>query len=406
MTSAHGVGWLQANTSITFGDNQDSNAGTTAVAFVPIVSSYVGQLAWFRSHTGSAGAITRLQLWDTVTQTAAIDLTSFTDSGSVGWQETDVSGLSVAVYAGREYRLAWQYPANTYTAGGYVTSYDPGGGSCNYAAVPNVYRYPPGYGYPNNPDATKYLRGLDIQLNTGGGTPPAGGGDADLARWLRADSDNSHKDTSTIPGLPWTTKQAVDAAATDVGTALTRLDNVTSGEVTTYGLRAQSIGAAISWVLANLNSALQIATTVRNWVGQNGSAPSDWDLYGQVQDMSTKLYAVDAKLDRILAPPAPASWVSQGTQTFDTDLAWAQEADVYTITYSSTGSAVVNSYPSGVDVAYRVLWWSVWDGERMRDRRFADGVLPVLYDGGARMPGIVLHSTAGASGTVEAWTLS
>lgn len=252
--------------------------------------------------------------------------------------------------------------------------------------------------------------GIDVRVvpwpePTQSGTAPATGADltGGLAEWF---SSNGAINTHEGDGTPWQTLQ-------DVATWLSRGGQITGTDETTYGLRDATLAGALVKVLqylvtngSNINGLISALGTVKGWLGDNGSAPSEWDMYGQVQDMSTKLYAIDAKLDAMLAPPPSTSWVSQGTMGFDTNLAWTQPADVYTVTYSDLGSASVNLTIGSAEVAYRLAWWAVWDGERMRDRRFADGVLPVLYDGGARMPGIVLHSPAGASGTVEAWTLS
>lgn len=402
---------LYDNMSMSNALDSGTFGGTTenASAFTPAVSGQITKLRWYRRAAGGTRVPGRLDLWDTYTQQIIASTAAPPDNGSVGWQDFTLT-TPIDVQAGRPLRVA----LTTYN--GFVAAYM---ASANWVAsstdLPwDATRFYQTFGsvpvYPNagGSNAQTYLVDVVFDPGASGGAPlPTPGTIAnDMVAWLADTSDNTHRDGDSVPGIPDRTLIKATNAAADAGTLVTRLDNVTSGEVATYGLRGQSIGAAVSWLLANVNTAIDLATKLHDLLSANGTGGDAYDYHGAIEDMRQKVYDIEARQLAQLQPPAPASWVSQGTQAFDTDLAWAQEADVYTITYTSLGSATINSYPSGVDVAYRVLWWAVWDGERMRDRRFADGVLPVLYDGGARMPGIVLHSTAGASGTVEAWTLS
>jgi hypothetical protein len=106
----------------------------------------------------------------------------------------------------------------------------------------------------------------------------------------------------------------------------------------------------------------------------------------------------------LVQPPVPADWTLVDETDFDTNLAWNVTADVYTVSFSDLGAGSINTVIDTVDVSYRLAWWAPWNGTSARDRRFIDFLEAQLYDGGVRMPGLVLHSPQGASGHIQAWT--
>lgn len=378
-----------------------------------VIFNQAGQitaLRWYRGATDSAWDCRGLDLWDDYTKALVVGGKFPTDNGAVGWKTATLT-TPIDVPAGRPMRIAVRRQYGDYGAfwsGAPAWTLDD-----SLAWQSNWFGQSRGSTplWPGVEISSQAgVIGVDVSFTPGasGGTPlpSATAIDTSLTSWLADNGDNTHRAGAAVPGLP-------DITNENVLTWLARGGQITTLDQTDYGLRDATLAGALVKVLdylvtngSNINGLISALDTVKNWLGTNGSAPSNWDMYGQVQDMSTKLYAIDAKLDTILAPPPSTSWVSQGTQSFTNDLAWVQAADLYTVTYSDLGSNGVNLTIGAAEVSYRLAWWAIWDGERMRERRFADGTLPVLYDGGARMPGIVLHSPAGASGTVEAWTLS
>lgn len=390
--------WDQA----TIGVNQSVGVTWKATSQVKVTA-----LRWLRASTGTSRAPGYVRVWDTTTSAIVLTASSVTDNGAVGWQDCPLPADWYPI-VGRVYVVAGDWSSGSTRAN------TPNPGSPGTPPAP--LEWAPGNvgrsgGYGSYPDTSWNLYfGVDVVAEESGPPPPGytdpatyGTTSDELARW---ESTSAILNTHQTDGLPWQTKLAVAAAQTEITTLISTLGNVTAGDVTTYGLSGRNIGAAISAGLAMLNQALDAATKLHNLLSTNGTGGDTYDYHGALEDTRQKVYDIEARQLAQLQPPPPASWVSQGTTTFASDLAWTQEADLYTITYSDTGSATVNALPSGVGVAYRIMWWAVYDGERMRDRRFADGVLPVLYDGGARMPGVVLHSTAGAAGTIEAWLLT
>lgn len=370
----------------------------------------ISALRWYRGGTGSTWDCRGIDLWDDYTKQLVVGGKLPTDNGAVGWKTATLSP-AIDVPAGRPMRIATRRQLGDYGA---TVAGTPGW------AIDNALGWQdPCFGQsrgstPLWPGASltsnAVVVGLDVDFTPGasGGTPlpSATAIDTSLTAWLADNGDNTHRAGDAVPGLP-------DVTNNNVLAWLARGGEITSGDVSTYGLRDATLAGAAVKILnyliangSNINGLISALNTVKGWLGTNGSAPSGWDMYGQVQDMATQIYAIKAKVDLLATPPPATSWVSQGTMDFDTNLAWAQEADVYTVTYSGLGSNIVNLTIGAAEVSYRLAWWAVWDGERMRDRRFADGIAPVLWDGGARMPGIVLHCPGGATGTVEAWLLT
>lgn len=402
MTAVHlwdgyGGGWNTANPLATVAQG---------VRFTVGADTALGRLGYYALGAGSSYAPSTMKLYRADTSALVAQVTSPTVPTGAGWY-FDIPTSSYTLAAGVDYRVVAVYTNGTHQA--YVTGAPTGSAPSPLTRASPFGCYAGSDAYPDT-TTSSYAWAVDVEVDNG----VAGGGGSTLtasdldaidgrtATWESASSGtNTHQDA-----LPWQTYQDTQSLISKIGT-------VSAGEMTTYGISGtglwRGLVAILGYVVANgqnINGLTSALNTVKNWFGGNGSAPSDWDFYGQVQDISTKVYAIEAKLDTMLAPPPPASWVSQGTHTFDTNLAWAQPADVYTVTYSGLGSNIVNLSVGAADVSYRLAWWAVWDGERMRDRRFADGTMPVLWDHGARMPGIVLHCPGGATGTVEAWLLT
>ena len=90
----------------------DSNQHEFGYEFSCATARLVTGLGWYRASTGAPKA-QGLRLWDTTTSSTVINVTSagsITDSGAVGWQISDVSGLAVTLVAGRRYRAAYGLP--------------------------------------------------------------------------------------------------------------------------------------------------------------------------------------------------------------------------------------------------------------------------------------------------------
>lgn len=388
----------------------DSSA-ELSLNFSPLVDGTITSVWWRRGDATAGHKPDRLRLYDAQDGTVLLELTSYTDSGSAGWQET-VLGAPIQVFGGRQYKMAgrWTGGFYVYNPSPYAEPAPPYG--LRWGTTKRCYHYGGTVVDGTQTCDSSGWYALDVTADVGTtGQPPASSND--LTAWLADTSDNTHRAGDTVPGLPDTIKVAVDAAAADTADALANtagllasIDNIAAGDVATYGLSARTIGAAISGALGFIDTTLDVATKIHDLLSGNGTGGDTYDYHGALEDVRQKVYDIEARQLLALQPPPAATWVSQGTHAFDTNLEWLQEADLYTITYTDLGSNIVNLTIGAAAISYRLLWWAVWDGERMRERRFADGTTPTLYDAGARMPGIVLHSPAGAAGTIEAWLLT
>jgi len=181
-----------------------------------------------------------------------------------GWA-VNVIDTTVDLLAGHQYGVYAYYPAGVtwfYDNGkpgtGYGLFWDPTsntGGAAEVAATDlahpttgtvNGRTHP--IGVTTDLDGT--LTGGDA---SGGGISPSEVSD-ELAKWLSSTSGtNLHHDD-----LPWTT-------AANVVTALARLDSITTGDVTTYGLRSQDIAAAVIKALAFLVTNADKLDLIKSW---------------------------------------------------------------------------------------------------------------------------------------------
>lgn len=123
---------------------------------------------------------------------------------------------------------------------------------------------------------------------------------AELAAWLSANgSTNGHQ----ADGLPWISKQSLDAIGTNVGTVLDKIGNVSSQEQTQYGISGNNLWrgliALLAYVVANgqnLQALIGTANQIKNWLGGNGGAAAGYDYHGAVEDIRQKVYNVEALL--------------------------------------------------------------------------------------------------------------
>lgn len=355
------------------------------------------EISFYRVVASGTPGPTRLQLWDLQGPTLLRDLSSITDDGSVGWQRTTFD--PVALSSNHTYSVVFHQPVGCHYAEQDTSSQPPAGSGFSWASPSRYYEQTSGFGFPSGSTSSQFPW-LDARITlTGGENPNLGDVEAavanQLADWEIATSDNTHQ----TDGLPWLTKATADATKTEldaVQTAIGAIQNVTDGNSSLVALPLKALLARYASDITTIEGYLP---TIEGRTGPPGSGGGS----GTVSD--DILTALQPVIDSV-QPPAPATWVSLGTTAFDTSLALAVEADLYQVTFTDLGSGRVNLSADGVDVAYRLAWWTEWDGAFAQERRFVDFPKANLYSAGKRMAGLLLHSPMGASGTVEAWTLS
>jgi hypothetical protein len=131
---------------------------------------------------------------------------------------------------------------------------------------------------------------------------------------------------------------------------------------------------------------------IRDWVNQLPIDRGELTIVKMLQDLHANL------------PPPPQPNTLVGETTFDTWLYWNQPANYYLVHFDYTGSALPLATPVGIEYIPRLAWWTPHDGTGGRERRFIDLRDYYCDDGGRMIPGILLHSPATGSGTVQAWT--
>lgn len=385
-----------------------SNGGFTTewgLAFTCTTSINVTGLKWYAGVANNAAyAPTNLHLWDGVTH-ALLDTLAVSTPTTTGWQTYNLPAAR-NLQANYLYVVSFQWGTNHFLpfVGQQLVLSSP----LVWDVVPTRTAGNNGGGLWPGTSLGNQWPAVDVVATVGTVTPPgpAPTTNDNLASWLRADSDNTHQDTSSVPGLPWEIHQDTQSVVAGINVA--------------GGVSGATVGGIAAWVWANRDSLLwaynqlrshfaatpdatypEIDTNVLTLLSRTGTLLSD------NTSIMAALTNIQADLAKLLTPPATsAGWTLVDETDFDTNLAWGVAADVYTVSFSDLGSGSVNTVIDTVDVSYRLAWWAPWNGSASRDRRFIDFPGAQLYDGGVRMPGVVIHSPQGAQGHIQAWTIA
>jgi hypothetical protein len=249
-----------------------------------------------------------------------------------------------------------------------------------------------------------------FEFYAGGEPVPATNSDVDarLAAWLRDDTDNSHKDTSTIPGLPWTIKQAVDAiqAVTDrvdalSDAAITRLNDLSDAAID--ALNAGSDGAN-SW-MEDVHAVLTGAS------GGGGSAFYSADNRQVAQTVADLADAVAANVDiellreRLTLSPDVSDttrWTLVDTITGVGNDYVPIQADLYRLTFT-TIPAVQPQHDVGGAANWlpRLGWWAPLRDGFVGPRGYLD-----FESNDLRWPPYLMHGMVVKTGPGVEWSVS
>jgi hypothetical protein len=368
--------------------------------FSTTIADTAQKVRWWRS--GTSPFPNEVRLYD---QTADADvfhlgpsaITWTLDTGS--WYVADVpmsGGSFPAIPSGHTFFLTF-YNENS----GAVQAYATGGApttSSGYTWLSS--RFQSGnVQAPSADNGSGTTYGVDLVTGLYGGTGGGGGGgvtNADLASWL---SNASATNTHQSDGLPWQTK--VDTA--DIRTKVTNGFNLTGGLQALSDSLAHTIQMASDWLASGSTT---IFTDLKNRIlGASGGGGSAFYGAGGTQVAE----GVEALLARSTNAQVgfPASpWEMTAETDFDGCLAWAQPADLYTVTFATTPPTIPNNGQCGVPVRYRLAWWTPLNGEFAQERHWIDFEKSHLVDPAGRMPGLLLQTYLGGGGHVEAWTLN
>lgn len=405
MPSTHNSEWL--NYSFPTGAVNSSAAGvnyTGGLAFQVSTPKTIDKLSWWRQ--GASGTKpSNLRLWNANTGTEIGRCSTVTDDGATGWQDCALDA-NVAVYPGTRYKVSEDNVTSTPDGGCTVTGTPATGDYFFFSPVITGYKVPAGYGFPNFDDTNGYIRGLDAHTLIGD-IPPTEPTTADqLTDWLADTSDNTHKDTSPVPGLPWTTKQAVDAAAVtgdDTNTKVSNGLNFAGGLQQLSDDLAHTLQMASDWLASGSTT---IFTDLKNRIlGASGGGGSAF--FGP--DGTQVSAGVEALLQRstnaqVGFPAAP--WTLVDESDWDDAIAWAVPADLYVVTVTTLPAGAVDNGRAGVPVYYRLAWWTPLNGTFAQERRWLDFASGHLIDPAGRMPGLLLQTYQGGAGHLQAWTLN
>lgn len=355
--------------------------------------SLVG-LRFLRTTAGGSPGPIGLRLWEVGNSTPLVDISSVSDSGTVGWQTTAIPG-SVLLSAGHNYIVSAKCVAGQgigFKAAGSKPAPPP-----EFSWNTNVRNVlVSGYGYPSLA-GSDFIEAIDFEAST---TLPADNTDASLtlgnlrnefARWI---SSVDITQADSIPALAYTLLQTVrdtlDAAST----------KITNNEL---------------YIAAALGPAGTLATgALRTLLDRNrDEATKILDLADSV--LKTKLDALSADTAAIRdvlqnpvtpePPTAPsATWVitDSGAETGPAVL--TEPADFYNISITAYGGAN-RTYDVGGQTLFTFGWWvAPLRGGALGSYQTYRALSADVYEPGRRMPGLLVAVPADFEWTWEAWS--
>lgn len=355
---------------------------------------------WYRAST-SGPSPSLLVFADGVTG-AYIQTIYLADSGSVGWQQSNISPLQLTT--GRIYALG------TTEATGCVVSWSNPGPTPDSPLVRDGSLYGTGP-LPASVTGTASTDAifLDVVIDDALSSDPLAtllstDVDASIERWL---SDSTEANTHQSDGLPWRT----DANVTTIKDAATGANGfdaikaVADAIASAVGGLPGTIASAVTTMTGQLASAV---TTI-----QGTSARTVTEVYDKTVDALTHLAdlaagtgggATGALSGRSGFPTV--LWTLAGETDWTGELAWDVGADLYVLSITDP-----NGHPptvvAGADWYPRLGWWAIKTDTLIGERRFFEFGANRLEDEGRRMPGVLLKANDGfVSGHIQAWVLT
>jgi len=358
-------------------------------------------IAWYRHTAGHAGPA-KLRISNVTLNTELYSTDQVADDGSVGWHEQTIP--AVILTQGAHYGV-W----GIFNNGSYYETFSPD-------VTPDSPIVLDGKKFGTN--AAVHWSDLSSSASNefafgvrtdDTNVTPATLSDLQnqLTDWLADTGDNTHTAGDGVPGLPATTKDAVDALQTQANGA-TGFDAIKAV--------ADAVAAAVSGLPGTIASAVTTITgqltTLTGNTAQTGIATIgaiSHDLAGVIT------HALDTFTGTGGGAPGALSgrtafptmlWTMADSVDFTFQKSWDVPADLYTITLSGIPSRINTVDVDGVTWRPRVGWWAIRNGDLFSRRDFLSWESNYVEDGGRRMPGIVVRTQPEITGTIEAWRLT
>jgi uncharacterized protein DUF4082 len=381
------------------------------LAFVCSATVHVTGIKWYYPGGGATQVPSNLHLWDGTSHAQILATGAPSTPASAGWQ-TVTLGTPVDLQVGSPYVVSVTWAASHTFA--YISTLPWLSAPLTWDSTPT--RTAGNNGAGNYPGATfgTSVPAVDIAATTDNVTPPSGGTvtSGDLASWLRDDADNSHKDTSALPGLPYTTKLLLEAVS----------DNIDQGNADIAGVKA--VTDALGPVLPSWVTTLEdLATWLNDWnagqyqalkdrlLGSSGGGGSAF--YGAggtqvAQGVEDVLGILAAPTQQqpfhwpVLTDPA---WEAVDSTAFDRDLWWEVPAHLYLAHFDTWPTRDTQEVLAGNTWVRRLAWWASMKAANLGERRYVEFTDAQLADAGLFMDGLYLRGRPGTTGTVTAYLL-
>lgn len=271
-----------------------------------------------------------------------------------------------------------------------------------------------GPAYPTDPLTTVYMA---FSVSTSAPAPPTppgpGAGDptltGDLNSWL---SSSSTVNTHQTDGLPWLSKQQLDAIEALANLIKTGVDNVPKSSDPLWLI------ASKAWQIAGALTDLEIAAwnvfaqrAPAQLTGSSGGGGSAFFSPDGRQVAASAAEAVDwgarqwhrTETTNWLVPVPGTDWELSDTIDFDGPLAWDVPADAYVCTFSTWPETADQETVVGRLYLPRAAWWAPVTADLTHERHFCDLSPQVLHALPMRCQGILFNPRNNYTGTLQAY---
>lgn len=403
---------------------------STGMRFTPIVDSTLKRLGWRRPTTNSGVEPSALAVWDASGPTKIAEVTSVGATTGVGWKWFTPPQQPLCL-RGREYRISvWTENNHEWSRGSYASLPLPSANLSFVLPARCAVSGSAGAVWPANTD-TAYIEGFDVELDDANAGQPGTITPTYLTGTLEQYLDSASSDpiSTSIPREMKTEQTAqglqIDAVETSVGTDLVGDVAAVAGDVASI---LTSVGSGIGAAVTNIWNTVNDATTGMAATNADVNAIGTSILTGDPNSLQAIANSVGTALERLGVLPsgttatfltairalvAPAAnqvplagtgWAMTDQTDFTTELAWAEPADVYVLSFTSPPTSLATVSVAGVEWMPRLLWWAELNQTQAGERHYLDFPGGQIFLPGRRMAGLLLRCYGPADGHVQAWT--
>lgn len=348
-----------------------------------------------------------LVLWDVSLQTELARITSINDSGSVGWQWTDLSS-PVNVSDHISYCVGAHIAAGSSVAIFSLGTLPTPGAFFGFSPPYRRFLASASVAFPTGNDSS-LLYGFNAEYEPGGIQPPSLSDigqtvDDKLFSWLTSTNDNVHQ--TELPWLTYGEAQSASAGAATAASQATSAANAANGNasaISNVSTQVDGIAGNVGTLLSRLSA--DLATKLNEMSdGLAGLLNDAASVLGGGWEAFVSQFTRASGGSGFGLPDSLAGWTLVDETDFTEEIAWPVAADRYVVTFTATPPRTPGTPVAGVDWHPRLAWWCELNTGLATERHYLDFAGAILQSPTGRMFGLLLNGGKDTAGHIQAWT--